>query len=126
MDQAIGMEMASLDAALHLQSCVMEACSVSNYSEYEAASCLTPAFGTFFDLITQTFTTFMELQMAWLTIVTPYAAPKSETVLHVAAPERRTAIRVASNASTSLHTMPHLPAHGLEHSMDVAIGAHAA
>jgi hypothetical protein len=130
MDQAIGMEMASLDAALHMQSCVMEACSVSNYSEYEAASCFTPAFGTFFELITQTFTSFMEMQMAWLTIVTPYAAPKSETVLHVVAPARRTAIRVASaaasTAATSLRTMPHPPAHGLEHSMDIAIGAHAA
>jgi hypothetical protein len=125
MDQAIGMEVASLDAILHVQSCVMEACSVSNYSEYQAASCFTPAFGTFFDLMTQTFTSFMELQMACLTIMTPYAVPKSETVLHVVAPARRTAI-LASTDSANLRTMPHPPAHGLEHSMDIAIGAHAA
>jgi len=120
MDQAIGMEKASLDAVLHMQSCVMDACDVSNYdvSKFEAATCFTPALGNLFDVMVQTFTTFMELQLAWLTMMTPYAAPKTETVLHAVAPARK--------VTGIVRTMPHPPAQGLEHSMDIAIGAHAA
>ena len=120
MDQAIGVEKASFDAVLHMQTCVIDACDVSNYgvSKDAAATCFTPALGELFDVMAQTITSFMELQLAWLTMMTPYAAPKSETVLHVVAPARK--------AAGIVHTMTHPPAQGLDHSMDIAIGARAA
>lgn len=121
MDQALGMEKASLDAVLQMQSCVIDACDLSNYdaSGYEAASCFTPALGNLFGLMAQTITSFMELQLAWLTLMTPYATPKSETVLHLVAPARKA-------VSSTVPTPAQPPAHALERSMDIAIGAHAA
>src|ERR1017187_6664017 len=81
MDRAIGMEKASVDAVLRMQSCVIDSCDVSKYCavNYQDVSGFTPAFGNLFDLMAQTITTFGELQLAWLTMMTPSAAPKTET-----------------------------------------------
>jgi hypothetical protein len=121
MDRAIGMEQASFDAVLHMQSCVMEACDVS-VSKLERPSCVAPAFGNLFVLMAQTITSLMELQLAWLTMMAPHAAPKTDTAMHVPASERK----VATNAASNLRTMPQTPVELLAHSMDIAIGAHAA
>lgn len=126
MDQAIGMEKASFDAVLQMQSRVIDACDVSKFDlsdydaySYEAAPCFTPALGNLFGLMAQSITSFMELQLAWLTLMTPYATPKSETVLHLVAPARKA-------VSSTVPTPAQPPAHALERSMDIAIGAHAA
>jgi hypothetical protein len=133
MDQAIGMEKASFDAVLQMQSRVMDACDVSNYdvskfdaSRYEAASCSAPAIGNIFDLMAQTIASCMELQLAWLTMMTPGATPQIETVLHVPAPALAANHAVAHEAANNLHTMTHAPVELLAHSMDIAIGARAA
>lgn len=126
MDQAIGMEKASLDAVLQMQSCVIDACDVSkidvskyDVSQYEAAACCTPALGSLFDLMAQAVFSFMELQLAWLKMMTPPASHRTEPSLHLVEPARK--------AATSVPALASQPApHALAHSMDIAIGAHAA
>jgi hypothetical protein len=130
MDQAIGMEKASFDAVLQMQSCVIDACDVSKSevskygiskyaSNYDVAPCFTPALGNLFDCMAQAIASFMELQLAWMKMVTPHATHLTEPVLHLVAPARKV-------ASSAVPTQPQLPPHVLEHSMDIAIGAHAA
>jgi hypothetical protein len=126
MDQAIGLEKASFDAVLQMQSCVIDACDVSQFdvskydvSNYEAASCFTPALGNMVDLMAQAVASLMELQLACLKMMTPQASHKTEPVLHLVEPARKA-------AATSVPAPAQPPAHALAHSMDVAIGAHAA
>ncbi len=120
MDQAIGVEKASFEAVLQMQSRVIDAC-VSKYdvSKYEAASCITPALGNLFDLMAQAIASFMELQLACLKMLTPQASHKTESFLHLVEPARKAA---GTNAPALAHTQEHV----LAHSMDIAIGARAA
>jgi hypothetical protein len=125
MDQAIGLEKASLDAVLRMQSRVIDACDVSQFdvskydvSNYEAASCFTPALGNLLALMAQAVASLMELQLACLKMMTPQAGHKTESVLHLVEPVRK--------AATSVPAPAQPPAHALAHGMDVAIGAHAA
>lgn len=130
MDQAIGLEKASLDAVLQMQSCVIDACNVSetevlnydvsNYdaSKYMAAACFTPALANLFDLMAQVLTSFLELQLACLQMMVLQASHKTELALHLVEPARR--------AAASVPTLAMPPAHALAHSMDIAIGARAA
>lgn len=121
MDRAIGMEKASFDAVLQMQSRVIDACDVSNYdvSKYEAVSCCTPALGNLFECMAQAITSFMELQLACLSSLMPYIVPKTATGLQLVA-------QAPKAAASSVPTLAQPPAHALEHGMDIAIGAHAA
>ena len=105
MDQAIGLEKASLDAVLQMQSCVIDACDVSKYdvskydvSKYLAAACFTPALASLFDLMAQALTSFWELQLACLKMMAPQASHKTEFALHLVEPARRAAASVPALA----------------------------
>jgi len=121
MDQAIGVEKASFDAVLQMQSRVIDACDASKYdaSKHDAVCCFTPMFGNLFGLMVQAITAFMELQLACLKTLTPQASHKTESVLHLVEPAHKAA---GASAPAPAHTQ----AHALAHSMDIAIGAHAA
>jgi hypothetical protein len=110
MDQAIGIEKASFDAVVRMQSCVIDV--------FENASCFSPALVNLFDLAAQAITSCLELQLTWLAMMASCANQKTEPLLHVVAPGRK----VASNALRLVQP----PAEALEHSMDIAIGARAA
>jgi hypothetical protein len=109
-----------------MQSCVIDACDVSksevskyDASNYDVAPCFTPALGNLFDWMAQAVASIMELQLAWMKMMTPHATHSTEPVLHLVAPARKV-------ASSTVPTQPQLPPHVLAHSMDIAIGAHAA
>jgi len=121
MDQAIGMEKASFDAVLQMQSRVIDACDVSktDVSKFDVAPCFTPELGNLFDLMAQAIACFMELQLAWMKMMTPHATHSTEPVVHLVAPARKV-------ASSTVPARPQVPAHVLAHSMDIAIGAQAA
>ena len=72
MDQALGIEKASLATVVSLSSSVLDI--------YESSLRFTPVFGDLIDMVSQAVACSMELQMNWLSLFAPYAS------LHVATP----------------------------------------
>jgi hypothetical protein len=97
MDQALGIEKASLSTVVTLNSCVLDI--------YREALRYTPVFGNLFDLAAQAVACSIELQMNWLTLLAPQ---------HVATPGST----VASNSGRQNNPTDE----DLAHSMDIAIG----
>jgi hypothetical protein len=134
MDRAVGIEKASLDAVVQMQSCMIDAFQNAPWGSSgvsamvpfdasfnpssDASSDLLPALAHLFDLAAQAITSYLELQLGWLAMIAPHAIEKIETSFPVAAAPRKVA--------GSIRAMPHPAPHGLEHSMDIAIGARAA
>ena len=93
MDQALGIEKASLSTIVSLNSCVLDI--------YQEALRFNPVFGNLFDMVFQAVACTMELQMNWLALLAPDAS--------------RT---VASDSGTPAHPTEE----ELAHCMDIAIG----
>jgi hypothetical protein len=104
MDQALGIEKASLATVVSLNSCVLDI--------YQEALRLNPVFGNLFDLVSQAVACSMELQMNWLTLLAPYALSDVATLDS----------RVASSSGGQAQPKADVS----ERSMDIAIGARAA
>jgi hypothetical protein len=100
MDQAIGIEKASLTTVVRLNSSVIDI--------YKNAFWFAPVFGDLLDTAAKSFAFCIELQMNWLTIMVPHAN-------EVAAPSSTVASSSGSQAPPT--------AEELAHSMDIAIGA---
>ncbi len=66
MDQALGIEKASLSTVVSLNSCVLDI--------YQEALRFNPVFGNLFDLAAQAVACSIELQMSWLTLLAPPAS----------------------------------------------------
>jgi hypothetical protein len=98
MDQALGIEKASLATVVSLNSCVLDI--------YQDALRFTPVFGNLFDMAAQAVACSMKMQMNWLTLLTPQ---------HVATPDSRVASTSGGQAQPREED--------LAHSMDIAIGA---
>jgi hypothetical protein len=94
MDQALGIEKASLDTVVCLSSCAIDI--------YKNAFCLAPAVRELFDATGKAFAACLEMQMSWMTIMAP---------------------RVAGHSASSSGSQYQASAEMLEQSMDVAIGA---
>jgi hypothetical protein len=122
MDEALGFETAALDAAIQMQSCVMDAFeSASMISPTLVSPALfSPVLGNLLDLTAQTITLWVELQLSWLAMMTPHAIEKTETSSHVAASRRKAVSHVLALPMSAS------PMAGPEHHMDIAIGAWAA
>jgi hypothetical protein len=95
MDQALGIEKASLSTVVTLNSCLLDI--------YQEALRVNPVFGNLFDMVYQAVACSMELQMNWLTLVAPHASSV-----------------VASDVGGKSH--PKAKADVLERSMDIALG----
>ncbi len=65
MDQALGIEKASLSTVVTLNSCALDI--------YQEALRFNPVFGNLFDLAAQAVACSIELQMSWLTLLAPPA-----------------------------------------------------
>lgn len=99
MDQALGIEKASLSTVVHLNSCVVDI-----YGD-----AFTPALGYLFDMAAYAFAFCMELQINWLTLMAPQA------LSHVAA--------AGSTGTSSFGSQVQPPtAEVWADSMDIAIG----
>jgi hypothetical protein len=94
MDQAIGIQKASLEAAVRLQTEVIDS--------YKHAAWCTPQFASWLDLVSQSLAYCMEWQMNLLSMLVP----------------ARPALGVGGSLALGAN------AEELEHSMDVGIGHH--
>jgi hypothetical protein len=103
MDQAIGIEKASLTTVIRLNSSVIDI--------YKNAFWFAPVFGDLLDTAAKSFAFCMELQMNWLTMMVPHAN-------EVAAPSST----VASSSGSQAPPTAEVP----ESDLDIAIGAQAA
>jgi hypothetical protein len=110
MDRAVGIEKASLAAAVGLHSVLIDL--------YKNAFGFAPELGNLFDQAARAVASCLELQLSLLAIMAPHAIVGSEAPLQIAAPGRSVARYARSQA--------HPPAEELERSMDIAIGARAA
>ncbi len=97
MDQALGIEKASLSTVVSLNSSVLDF--------YQEALRFNPVFGNLIDMVSQAVACSIELQMNWLSLLAPY---DSSTV--------------AGTSGGETQPTPD----DLAHSMDIAIGARAA
>lgn len=79
MDRALGVEEASLSAAVNLNSCLFDI--------YINSFGLTPALGTLFDAVAKTFAFYTDLQMTWLVLLVPQAKVGAEILAHFAGPD---------------------------------------
>jgi hypothetical protein len=107
LDQAIGIEKASLTTVVRLNSSVIDI--------YKNAFWFAPVFGDLLDTAAKSFAFCIELQMNWLTMLVPHANEESETLLRVAAPDSTLVSSAGSQAAPT--------AEELAHSMDIATGA---
>ena len=96
MDQALGIEKASLSTVVAMNSCVFDI--------YQEALRFNPVFGNLFDLAAQAVACSIELQMNWLTMLAPPASSHFAAAGSQAQPTEK----------------------DLAHSMDIAIRARAA
>jgi hypothetical protein len=99
MDQALGIEKASLSTVVRLNACVLNI--------YQEALRFTPVFGNLFDLAAQAVACSIEFQMHLLAPLAPHAAS------HVAA---------ASPFASTSGGQPQPTPDDLAHSMDIAVG----
>ncbi len=104
MDQALGIEKASLATVVSLSSSVLDI--------YECYLRFTPVFGNLVDMVSQAVACSMELQMNWLSLLAP------PVLSHVATQDSRVASSSGGQAQPKADV--------LERSMDIAIGAQAA
>jgi hypothetical protein len=105
MDRAIGIEKASLAAAVDLNSSVIDI--------YKNAFWFAPVFGEILDTAAKSFESCMKLQMNWLTLMVPHAEGSASS-LSAAAP--------SSTVASSFGNQAQSTAEELAHSMDIAIG----
>lgn len=101
MDQALGIEEASLSTAFVLNSYAIDIC--------KNAFWFAPIVGNLLDMAAQSVACSMELQKNWLTLLAPHA------LLHPATPHSRVASTSGGQAQPT--------AEELACSMDIAIGA---
>jgi hypothetical protein len=118
MDQALGMEKASLDAATRMQSFAIGILEHASWSISDIASDAAPARDNLFDFVAQTVLSCLQLQLYCLAMMSPHVIERIDTSLPLAASCGKAANRVRS--------LPRPPAEGAEHHMDIAIGARAA
>lgn len=104
MDRAIGIEKASLDTVVHLNSYASDI--------YQNALWFAPAF-SLIGPATDALAFYLELQMRWVRMISPYANEAPESSSYVA----ETANPVATNTET------HPTAEVLERSMDIVVAA---
>ena len=104
MDQALGIQKASLSTVIISNSCVIDI--------YKNVFWFAPIVGNLFDMAAQSVTCSVELQMNWLSLLAPHASS------HVATPDGRVASSSGGQAQPK--------ADALERSMDIATGARAA
>lgn len=106
MDQALGIERASLSTVVQLNSSVLDI--------YRNSLWLTPVFSDLLHSAAKAFGFYVDLQTSWLRLMLPYATPVPETVLHCAAP--------GSAAESSPDSGVQMSAEEVERSMEIAIG----
>jgi hypothetical protein len=97
MDQALGIEKASLSTVVTLNSCVLDI--------YQEGLRFNPVFGNLFEMTAQAVACSIELQMNWLSLLAPQ---------HVATP--------SSAVANSSGTKAQPTAEDLARSMDIATG----
>jgi hypothetical protein len=79
MDQALGIEQVSLAALARLNSCALDI--------YQNVLWSNPVFGTFLDISSQALAFSLEMQMNWLTMLSPYAWAQVSTVTDKRGPD---------------------------------------
>ncbi len=90
MDQALGIERASLSTVVQLNSSVLDV--------YRNSLWLAPAFSDLLDRAAKVFAFYVDLQTSWLHLMLPYATPEPEAVLHFEAPFSADESRLDSGA----------------------------
>jgi hypothetical protein len=100
MDQALGIEKASLATVVNLNATALDMYSNSLFA---------PAFGELLDTAAKAFAFYMNFQMTWLSLMFPQAKVGTEALAHFAEPA------VASSPAEPT-------AEEVEHGVDVALG----
>lgn len=106
MDRALGVEEASLCAAVKFNSVFFDI--------YQKSFLITPAFADLLDTAAKTFAFYTNLQMSWLTLMMPHAKLPTEALSRFAEP----GAGMMSSSGASAQSA----AAGAEHDVDTAIG----
>jgi hypothetical protein len=106
MDQALGVEQASLSAAVEINEYLFDI--------YQKSFWITPAFADLFDTAAKTFAFYTNLQMSWFALMVPQAKLASEALSRFAEP--------GSGMMSGFGGSARSTAAGAESSEDTAIG----
>lgn len=106
MDQALGVEQASLSAAVEINEYLFDI--------YQKSFWITPAFADLLDAAAKTFAFYTNLQMSWFALMVPQAKLASEALSRFAEP--------GGAMMGGLRGSAHSKAAGAESSEDIALG----
>jgi hypothetical protein len=118
MDQALGVEQASLDAVVCATSCAIDV--------YKNAFCLNPVVRELFSATAQALASCLEMQRNWLTMLAPYAASYPANTSQPASKELEHSMDLALGTPAASGPEPSTNRVVVEQCMDIAIGASAA